>query len=440
MDPPQEARKLASTPSYLRDMKGMVQLEPLTTDDGPRDILRKMLTTYLDTSAYSSSVLQNLSALEMNARRTQQKSLDQSCVRPCNPGAQQSPIRAIGWGSCGVVYEQLGTTHVLKRAIRGNAALSEECRLSNDLFMHKAVEEALDRYARKGSFAPHFHIPRLYSYMGRNDRLCWSTHAQLFSDGDRTPEDLLLSERIPPIHLVARHAIIDQFCPEELKVGARLQDSNNDCLVRLYLGKRRDHVTRLTPRRFFGLRNFPLCLDQMQDLGLDTAPYAIAFAEALAMMHWEAKIDAADVEFVLGGPPCLTHKTVPSLQTLQQLKATPPADLPMSQSDTGVTHIWLLDFNQCQPITMDEQGVDQAVKRFFDNDPYYPRPAAASSEDQMLWQVFESRYLETGSRLVDQKHEQLPLSFMEKVKQVAQTKADVARLLKDVQESELTKT
>lgn len=118
---------------------------------------------------------------------------------------------------------------------------------------------------------PRFHAPRLHSYMSRNDRLCWSAHAQIFPDGDRTPEDLLLCERIIPIHLVARHALIDRYCSEELKAGARLQDSNDNCQVRLYLGKRRDLVSRLRPRRFFGLRNFSLCLDQVQELGLDTA-------------------------------------------------------------------------------------------------------------------------------------------------------------------------
>lgn len=40
----------------------------------------------------------------------------------------------------------------------------------------------------------------------------------------------------------------------------------------------------------------------MEDLGLDTQTFALAMANALAIMHWQAKIDAADVEFVLGGP------------------------------------------------------------------------------------------------------------------------------------------
>ena len=268
------------------------------------------------------------------------------------------------------MYEQLGTTHVWKRAINGNAALSEDCRLENDLVMHKAVEAASNRVNRKG-FASRLRIPRLYSYMSRSEKTCWSTHAQLFAEGDRDSEDLLLSERIPPIHQIARQALIGVYCPQALQSGARIQSSNDDCLVRLYLGKRRDQTTRLQPRRFFGLRNFPLCLDQMHELGLDTASYAIAMAEALAVMHWNAKIDAADVEFVLGGPPSLTHVPLPSSEQTLTSKNLPSF---ISGSGSEGTHIWLLDFNQCQPIQMNEQGVDQAVKRFFDNDPYYPRP------------------------------------------------------------------
>ncbi len=422
-----DAQITRCTPYRACDPLATIHSEPLQLADQPRDVLRKILSLSFVISESSSHVVQHHDALTSKVSRGNHRSSGHSVAPPSSLNAQQSVIRAIGWGSCGIVFEELGTTHVIKRAIKGNAALDEGCRLLNDLFMHKAIEEAFERLLKKQSFAPSFHIPRLYSYMSRNDRLCWSTHARLFADGDRTPEDLLLSERIPPVHAVARRALIDQYCPEELKAGARLQDSNEDCLVRLYLGKRRDHVLRLRPRRFFGLRNFPLCLDQMQDLGLETHRYAMAMAEALAMMHWEARIDAADVEFILGGPPSLTHRPVPSLQILQQSRATPPLEVAMSHSEAGVTHIWLLNFNQCHTMTMDEHGVDQAVKRFFDNDAYYPRPLAVETEDRALWDVFESRYLGAADRSVEVEHGHLPRSFIEKVKERARTKGEAAQ-------------
>lgn len=427
MQSTQDTQNAGCIPTRSCDALVMGYLEPLQLDDKPRDVLHKILSLSFVMSDSSSYGVQHHDASRSNASPEHHRSLNQSQTSSSISKGQRSHTRAIGWGSCGIVYEELGTTHVIKRAIKGNAALSEDCRLLNDLFMHKAVEEAFERLSRKQSFAPPFHVPRLCSYITRDDRLCWSTHARMFADGDRTPEDLLLSERIPPVHLVARHALIDQYCPEELKAGARLQESNEDCLVRLYLGKRRDLVPRIRPRRFFGLRNFPLCLDQMQDLGLETHQYAMAMAEALAMMHWEARIDAADVEFVLGGPPSLIHRPVPSLQILQQSKATSPTEVAMSQSQAGATHIWLLDFNQCQAMTMDEHGVDQAVKRFFDNDPYFPRPSTAGGKDMELWDVFASAYLGASNRIVDSKCGHLPRLFIEKVKEGARTKAEAAQ-------------
>lgn len=427
MQSTQEAQTAGYTQARSCNALATIHLEQLQIDDKPRDVLHKILSLSFVISEPSAHVVQHHDASRSTASRELHRSSDDYLTPSSNSKVQPSPTRAIGWGSCGIVYEELGTSHVIKRAIKGNAALSEDCRLLNDLLMHKTVEEAFDRLLKKQSVPPSFHVPRLYSYMSRNDRMCWSTHARMFADGDRTPEDLLLSERIPPVHDVARRALIDQYCPEELKAGARLQDSNKDCLVRLYLGKRRDLVPRIRPRQFFGLQNFPLCLDQMQDLGLETQQYAIVMAEALAMMHWEARIDAADVEFVLGGPPSLTHRPVPSLQILLQSRAISPTEVAMSQSEAGATHIWLLDFNQCQAITMDEHGVDQAVKRFFDNDPYYPRPSATGSKDMALWDVFASQYLGVSNHIVDPKSGHLPQLFIEKVKERARKKAEAAQ-------------
>lgn len=41
----------------------------------------------------------------------------------------------------------------------------------------------------------------------------------------------------------------------------------------------------------------------MQSLQLEVGYYARRMAEALAVMHWETQIDAADVEFVVGSAP-----------------------------------------------------------------------------------------------------------------------------------------
>ena len=386
--------------------------EALRIGDRPQDVLRKIMSLTFVMTESSSLFTQYHEARRRNAAK---KHHDFSYAQGLSPSPQEKPLLCpVGRGSCGDVYAQLGMTHVLKRAINGNTSLSEKCRLENDFIVHQAVEEAFSRVAQWG-IALRLRIPRLYSYMSRSDRSCWSTHARLFSELGRTPEDLLLSERIPPMYPAARQALINLYCPQDLKAGARLHSSNDDCLVRLYLGKRHDQTTRLQPRRLFGLWNFPLYLDQMQALGLDTTQYAFVMAEALAVMHWEAKIDAADVEFVLGGRPCLTHVPLPSYA---QLLASTDRSVKSSGPGSEVTHIWLLDFNQCQSIQMNELGVDQAVKRFFDNDPYYPRPAASFNRvDTELWEAFESQYRKVSQEIVGDGENTLPGLFIDKVKQ-----------------------
>ena len=43
-------------------------------------------------------------------------------------------------------------------------------------------------------------------------------------------------------------------------------------------------------------------------------------------------------------------------------------------------------------MSMDEEGIYEALKAFFGNDPYYPRPGEAS------WQAFRTKYLCTNQR------------------------------------------
>ena len=392
-----------------------VPLQPLSIHDDPKVVLLKVLSTDFLTSDSGLFVAQYYEAKRENAKKELEGS-DVACARAYDSSVRKSSLRTIGWGSCGVVYKWQGTTYVVKRPLNGNRTLSEDCRLANDLSMHQAVENAFYRVI-SGALRLHVCIPRLQSFTSKTDGTYWSMHAQLFAQGDRTPEDLLISERIPPIHLVGREALIDCYCPDDLKAGARSQRSNDDCLVRLYLGKRRDQTTRVRPRRFFGLRNFPLCLDQVQDVGLDTRNYALAMAGALAVMHWEAKIDAADVEFVLGGPPCLTHVR-PHCQL--ESKQRDRDQSTTSNLGSKATYIWLLDFNQCQPLPMNAVGIDHAVKRFFDNDPYYPRPPAdPASSDMEVWESFESQYLEVSRGIIEDEYQALPPLFVERIKTVA---------------------
>jgi hypothetical protein len=103
-------------------------------------------------------------------------------------------------------------------------------------------------------------------------------------------------------------------------------------------------------------------------------------AHALAVLHWHTNIDAMDIEFVLGSSPTeeqkirveIDHNRMVSLppQTSTYEESThSPADF-----TKRTTALWLLDFDDCNDITMDSAGVDLAVKAFLDSNFYYPKP------------------------------------------------------------------
>ncbi|KAJ8112296.1 hypothetical protein OPT61_g5303 [Boeremia exigua] len=204
----------------------------------------------------------------------------------------------------------------------------------------------------------------------------------------------LISERIPKVPRAISDKIVDLFCAGNNSLADFVKHNPDDdyCLIRPYLGRRRrHHQGGRSSSRFqrFSLRNVPLHVDQMEALGLDTRAYATAMADALALMHWGAQIDANDVEFVLAPP-----------------RASETLSTAAFRSDYLGTHsMWILDFDCCRPLSMDEAGVEQACAAFFKNDPFYPRPGSDEAADEELWTVFRQRVLRTSRRILEQKSE-----------------------------------
>jgi hypothetical protein len=50
--------------------------------------------------------------------------------------------------------------------------------------------------------------------------------------------------------------------------------------------------------------------------------------------------------------------------------------------------MWILDFDCCKNISLDEAGMEEAVIAFYKNDLFYPRPGCDDKNDQALWRVF----------------------------------------------------
>lgn len=194
------------------------------------------------------------------------------------------------------------------------------------------------------------------------------------------------------------------------------------------------------------LRNFPLHLDQIEELGLPKDQYAMAMADTLTFLHWEAVVDAMDVEFVLARP-----------RSLAQVQEAPSASSSSSPSPKigskkfnlegvfGQHAMWLLDFDlrkkMTVPGTVDDDGkiateesfLGAGATGFWGNDPWYPRPppntngnlgngdnsnsnsrnsngngnsGAGSNHqiaDKQLWELFKGQYLETSQQILEER-------------------------------------
>jgi len=297
--------------------------------------------------------------------------------------AQVELYAHIGVGTCGTVYHQTGTTNVLK------LAKSKEwgVQLWNDYIIHS---EVLAAFHKLGS-AINLRIPAVLHFTTRTDTTWWTANLPLFTR-ETEATDVLASERIIPLPRTIRDSLVNAYCSGDaaLKAAARDDRANTACLARVYLGRRRR--VRVKPQTYFSLRNFPLHVDQILDIGLEARPWAVAMGKTLAVMHWEVGCDARDVEFVLG---CKGTLSAAELRRLPGKTSTRGRVVGFGRR---AVDLWMLYFNQVRRMSMDERGVDWAVHAFFENDPYFPRPYAEDSEEQELWTVFEKAYLEMAKR------------------------------------------
>ena len=291
--------------------------------------------------------------------------------------------RCIGRGFCGSVWtpgnaQNNDDEQVAIKREDGGPGRS----VTNDYNMHLRV---LQSATQQPPLMP-LSIPYCHNLV-QTDDAWWLSNLHQFPSG-YTACRALISERIPKIPRPISNKIVDLFCAGNAQLSTFVKGNPDDdaCLIRPYLGRRRRHRQEgKSESRFqrFSLRNVPLHIDQMEALDLCAGLYAETMAEALALMHWGAEIDANDVEFVLA-PPRSKHTQSMAFQ-----------------SDYLGTHcMWILDFDCCRPMRMDAEGVEQACAAFFRNDPFYPRPGTGETADEELWVVFKQRFLKSSYRFL----------------------------------------
>lgn len=304
-------------------------------------------------------------------------------------------------GACGTIFYAPGTNKVLKVARDHKHAVD----LWNDYKMHTSMCETFGKYAGQIDVR----IPQVDSYV-QEDNEWWEQHA------DRMPPDhhngrqaVLISERIIQVPLVFREALINHYVREDKREQNLETVKTTPTLVRLYFGKQKNRPGKLS---LVNLRNFVLYADQMDEIPVDLTPYVLSLAKALAIMHWDVKCDARDVEFVLGAQPIDTRSIKePTPLSAKEIRAfsrpTHTAHRLLKDQKHRTIHFWLLDFNQVRDMEMSQAGVEQAREAFFVNDPYYPRPGGKH------WEVFERAYLRASKKIF--RHEEAELELDEKL-------------------------
>ncbi|KAF2194856.1 hypothetical protein K469DRAFT_469735, partial [Zopfia rhizophila CBS 207.26] len=383
-----QERSEAGSPRSASLIGGLVETIQLGEVLDPKFTLKRFLSTRSVVSTFSSF-----------AER------QQAVVRT------RSEFRAIGAGTCGTVFEVPGTTDAFKVA---NNPGGHTDKLWNDFQMHLRVSEAFDTIGREKLAV---HVPIIKYFVSSKDSEWWGENMDRFPQKYQSQSNLLCAERILPLAKLIRESLVDTYCPPSLVKEIKGSPSNKDCLVRIYLGKRKERISK-----FFQLRNFLLHLDQMEELELDTADFATHIADALAVMHWRVGIDANDVEFVLGSAPYRVANPAQIISkppTVKQIKSMPPNTSTWASHNDDfkrqITHIWLLDFNRCEDFFLNQSGIEKLVAAFFRNDPYYPRPHGATTKDQNLWATFRNRYIATSQAHVDKEHYHLPKLFIDTV-------------------------
>lgn len=341
----------------------------------PEYVLGRMLST-------KSAISTDSSLAEMNQRARDDEALQS--------------FASVGAGQCGIVYALKGTTMVIK--------LPQSPEKSDDLFTdfksHRIVYEAFRGVS--AALRVHVHVPALKMWVDPKSEHFWSTNSALFHKDVQVRDYGLVSERIYPLPYPVRSAMVDTFAPKgvmDRKHDFLSMQKNKDCLIRLYMGRRNDDAPSTSMQADnFHLRNFPLHINEMERLKLKTSYFAELMAQALAILHWRAGLDANDVEFVFGSSPQVNE--LPTAEDISTVDKDSAATLFRSDFQHRTISVWLLDFNMCQTFNKDPAGLKKLVDAFYWNDPYYPRPTSKNSKDRELWKIFANHYLEVSAELV----------------------------------------
>jgi len=347
---------------------------------------------FMDSSRLSTPQATTLrGSLSLRSTISTTSSFTNRLERATKSADERGEYGIIGRGSGGTVFEIPGTEHAIKKG-SNTQTMWNDFLLTNKV--HNSFAETRDLLQEK---FPQYVIPRTASCIDFWLPDCisyWSTNLQRYPASHRDAGAAFLVDRILPLPQPQRDILIDKYFDEDEKVReeARHDENNQCCLVRIYLGE--NESEEQSDLAYDSLQNFEMRLNMVRDCLGDAALLAAEIAIALAVIHWQAQIDAMDCEFVLGSsiatPPDHRKPFTLDSNTNQLPK---PRNLTLRTFNRREIHLWALDFDKASPIKLTPQEVDdKLVPAFMSNDPYYPRPDV----DEGLWEHFSTVYLKAS--------------------------------------------
>jgi hypothetical protein len=220
-----------------------------------------------------------------------------------NDISQQRSIQ-IGKGQCGTIYALRGTLKVAKIP----NSTEKVPQLLSDYKIHACILDAMSEV--ETAIRKDINIPDLHSWASPNSKAFWSDCGLRFPPGVDAQNFAMVSNRVLPVPLPVREALVDVLCPpaiQKQKQEFLAKPENKNCLIRIYLGRRATTKEKNNWRNI-GLQNFPLHVNEMEHLQLDTSLFAQIMAQTLAIVHWKAGVDDNDIEFILGSSPLTIHR------------------------------------------------------------------------------------------------------------------------------------
>ncbi|KAF9246084.1 hypothetical protein DTO013E5_6580 [Penicillium roqueforti] len=307
---------------------------------------------------------------------------------------QSAALVVIGRGTCGTVFEIPGTKSAYKKG-------SDKHSLWNDANLTNiACRAVTETKTSLQEIFPNVSIPRVPEVTGwisQNDlENWWLQNLSRFPDDTQTGY-IFQVQRILPLPKPSREALIRLYFPKKLRRSAYQDPDNKACLVRPYLGQRRGEWEFSSP--VLSLQNFPLYLDQIEELQLEATQFSEEMAVGLAIIHWRAFLDGMDMEFVLGS--ATADGELPTV--VENFKTVKPFETPAGDFKRRQVHLWMLDFDKADQLNLKESWkscCDKMVTAVTANDPYFPNPAATGTLEHKLWDTFEHAYLLAASNLL----------------------------------------